>query len=103
MSVAFSEVTEMDLRMPTPLNLTRLEMSRKKPSESTIDVIQCLAEMKIAAPILVREPDMYKFIYNINRQRKNTLPSDFKYLSRGRKYITVQIPELESLMVIRVR
>jgi len=89
--------------MPTPLNISELKISRKKPMESTIDVIQCLADLEVASPILIGEPDMYKFIYNINRIRRNTLPTDFKYLSRGRKYVTLHLLELSSLLIIRVK
>lgn len=93
----------MDLRLPTPLNVKKMFPLKKVPLETTIDVIRCLAAMKVTTIILVGEPDMYRFIYNITRQRKNTLPTDFKYLSKGRKYVTVNLIDLNSLLIIRVR
>ena len=77
--------------------------SKKLLMETTLDVIRCLAAMEVTTIILVGDPDMYKFIYNITRQRKNTLPVEFKYLSKGRKYMTVNLVELNQLLIIRVK
>lgn len=93
----------MDTRIPIPLNARKLIISPKEKFEITLKVIKCLAEMEIGVPILVGNPDMYKFIYNINRIRRNTLPNEFKYLSKGRKYLTLTLPELELLLIIRVK
>lgn len=93
----------MDLRLPTALNVREMFSSKKAPIETTTDVIRCLAAMEVTTIIIVGEPDMYRFIYNINRIRRNTLPNEFKYLSKGRKYITLKLPELNSLLIIRVK
>ena len=93
----------MDLRVPTPLNVKVIIPSKKGPMESTIEVIQCLAAMETSTIILVGEPYMYSFIYNVNRIRRNTLPNDYKYISYGRKYITLKLPESNSLLIIRVK
>lgn len=118
---------KIDLRLPTPLSqrivkeenleeseesekleepkskVRKLELVKKAPLETTIQCIQYLAEMEVGIPIIAGEPDMYRFIYNINRIRRNTLPNEFKYLSKGRRYITLNLPELDSLLVIRVK
>lgn len=93
----------MDTRLPTPLNVRKLPVTRRERFETTIEVLQYLSEMEIAVPALIGEPDMYRFIYNINRIRRNTLPNDFKHLSKGRKYITLNLHDLESLLIIRVK
>jgi len=93
----------MDINLLNKLNTKEIVPSRKAPMETTLEVLQCLAAMEISNVILVGEPDMYRFIYNINRVRRNTLPKDFKYLSKGRKYTTIKLVELDSLLIIRVK
>ena len=89
----------MDIRIPT---ITTLKVSRRDPLESTIQCLKYLDEMEICAPLLVKEPDMYSFIYNINRVRRKHLPEQFLHLS-DRKYITVKLIDLDSLLIIRVK
>lgn len=72
-------------------------------AETTLEVIHCLAAMKVKTILMVEDPNSQRFIYNINRIRQDLLPPDFKYLSKGRKYITLKLPELESLLIIRVK
>lgn len=93
----------MDLRLPTPLNVKEMFPSKKPPVETTLDIIRCLAAMEVSTIIIVDKPDIYRFIYNINRVRRNLLPKEFRYVSKGRKYITLKLPELSSLLIIRVK
>jgi len=95
---------KMDLKLIESLNVKQVMPTKKKPMEATLEVLQCLASMEILEMILVEEKDMYRFIYNVNRIRRNTLPIEYKSLSKEkRRYTTVNLIELDQLLIIRVK
>jgi len=94
---------KMDLRLLTLTTVKEMFPLKGISAETTLEVIQCLAVMEVKTILLVADPDGQRFIYNINRIRQDLLPKEFKYLSKGRKYITLKLPELESLLIIRVK